>query len=350
MPSSRLVRGAGLAAALTLLPAAAAEAAPRVTTAQGATPAAIQPAVDAFRAELGAPNPNVAQSFPAGRREVNWDGVLAQFASPNAFLGSFFNVNSPRGIEFTTPGTSTQVSSNAPSGVPERFGNIDPSYTDEFTVFSAPRLFTPIGSTLTDVNFFIPGTRREATTNGFGVIFTDADREASSSVTFLDDQGATLATVAAPVSPDRGLSFVGVSFPDGERIGRVRIRSGQTPLGTGVVDGAATEVAVMDDFIYGEPKAGRVDLTDPDVVVAPGTTSATLAIRRGGDTSAPASVRVTTQDGTARAGLNYTPIDVRVEFAAGEAVKLVAVPGLRPGATPTAFTVRLTDPAAPRLA
>jgi hypothetical protein len=177
MPPARLLRGAGLAAALTLLPAAAADAAPRVTTASGATPAAIQPAVDAFRTELGTLNPNVAQSFPGGRREINWDGVPDQFSSPNAFPGGFFNANSPRGATFSTPGTGFQVSANVASGTPLHFGNIDPSYTAEFTVFSAPRLFAPLGSTVTDVHFFVPGTARQATTNAFGVVLTDADRE-----------------------------------------------------------------------------------------------------------------------------------------------------------------------------
>jgi hypothetical protein len=125
----------------------------------------------------------------------------------------------------------------------------------------------------------------------------------------------------------------------------VRIRSGQVALAAGVADGPATDVAVMDDFIYGEPLAGRVDLTDPEIVVAPGASAATLAIRRGGDTGGPASVRVTTQAGTAQAGVNFTPVDVRVDFAAGETVKAVTLGGLRAAATaPVAFTVRLSDP------
>jgi hypothetical protein len=38
------------------------------------------------------------------------------------------------------------------------FGNIDAIYTQTFATFSAQRLFTSIGSTFTDVNFFLPGT------------------------------------------------------------------------------------------------------------------------------------------------------------------------------------------------
>ena len=57
-------------------------AAPVVFEASGATPADIQAAVDDFRAFLGALNPNVAGSFPDGRREINWDGVPGRLLSP----------------------------------------------------------------------------------------------------------------------------------------------------------------------------------------------------------------------------------------------------------------------------
>jgi hypothetical protein len=43
-----------------------------VQQAAGTSAAAIQSAVDAYRADLGALNPNVAGSFGSGRREINW--------------------------------------------------------------------------------------------------------------------------------------------------------------------------------------------------------------------------------------------------------------------------------------
>ena len=62
----------------------------------GANPAAIQAAVDQFRADLGSLNPNNGQSFGSGRREINWDGVPNNLASPNPISGDFFNTTSPR--------------------------------------------------------------------------------------------------------------------------------------------------------------------------------------------------------------------------------------------------------------
>ena len=58
-----------LAALILSLPTIAV-AAPVVFEASGASPADIQATVDDFRDFLGALNPNVAGSFPDGRREI----------------------------------------------------------------------------------------------------------------------------------------------------------------------------------------------------------------------------------------------------------------------------------------
>ena len=89
---------AAVLAAAALAPAAAQAAEPIVFSASGAGPAAIQSTVDAFRASLGTLNPNNGQSFPSGRREINWDGVPDAFAEPNTLPADFFNTTSTRGL------------------------------------------------------------------------------------------------------------------------------------------------------------------------------------------------------------------------------------------------------------
>lgn len=229
-----------------------------VRLAAGPDAASIQGAVNLFRLDLGGGNvagPN--GSFGGLRREINWDGTPDAFSAPNNLPANFFNVNSPRGVVFATPGTGFQVSSNPASGVPLRFGNINPNYTNNFQVFSSPRLFTALGSNITDVLFFVPSTNIVAGTNGFGVVFTNVISPSDTSVQFVDQFGVVQSTNAAPVSGPGGLSFVGVSFNAGERITRVRITSGGAALGAGVNDisnGGTANLVVMDDLIYGEPQ------------------------------------------------------------------------------------------------
>ena len=101
---SRFAIAAMIALPITLAPITA-MAVPITFSASGNNQAAIQTSVDAFRTALGALNPNVAGSFGSGRREINWDGVPDARSAPNALPANFFNVNSPRGAVFSTPGT-----------------------------------------------------------------------------------------------------------------------------------------------------------------------------------------------------------------------------------------------------
>ncbi|MEO7728791.1 MAG: PEP-CTERM sorting domain-containing protein [Burkholderiales bacterium] len=227
-----------------------------VTTANGANAAAIQSSVDAYRLSLGALNANVAGSFGSGRREINWDGVPDALSAPNTLPANFFNVNSPRGVLFGTPGSGFEVSANAASGTPVEFGNINASYGSIFSTFSAQRLFTAIGSNVTDVTFFVPGSNTPALTSGFGAIFSDVDLPGTS-IQYFDVNGTSLGTFLGPVSgvANEGLSFLGARFTEGSVISRVRITSGNAALGAGINDGGGIDLVVLDDFIYGEPLA-----------------------------------------------------------------------------------------------
>src|SRR3954452_16404465 len=96
------VAAAGFTLVLNLTPTAAA---PVTFSGSGSSPAGIQAVVDAYRTDLGTLNPNVPGSFGSGRREINWDGVPDALAAPNLLPANFFNINSPRGVVFTTAGT-----------------------------------------------------------------------------------------------------------------------------------------------------------------------------------------------------------------------------------------------------
>src|SRR5213594_180297 len=178
--------------ALVLSSPTISSAAPVVFQASGATPADIQVAVDDFRAFLGPLNPNVAGSFPSGRREINWDGVPDAFSAPNNLPADFFNANSPRGAVFFTPGTGFQVSADNsnPTNTPVLFGNLHPAFPLMFSTFSPQRLFTALNSNVVETLFFVPGSHAGATVNGFGSVFTDVNTGESTKIEYFDAKGA----------------------------------------------------------------------------------------------------------------------------------------------------------------
>ena len=252
----------------------------------GPTPAHIQAAVDAFREDLG-PNNGIGGSFVSGRREINWDGVPNGASAPNELQADFFNVNSPRGVKFSSTAgpflgigntQPFQVSATAASGVPVRFGNINPTYTNEFKAFSEERLFTStVGdSNIIEITFFIPGTNIPATVNGFGAVFCDVDSP-TTFMQFYDQNGKILEDPNGPIIGfDKGLTFEGFSFPDGTRISKVVLVLGNAPLSSANTDGVnGVDVVAVDDFIYGEPRALERHAGDFD-----GDGSADLAVYR----------------------------------------------------------------------
>jgi hypothetical protein len=195
--------------------------------------------------------------FTNGFRNINWDAVSTDDSDPNLLPGNFFNINSPRGLFMTTPGAGFLLSAPEvnPTNTPVRYGSLDPSYPNQFVVFSEERLFIALGSTVTDNHFFLPSSPgTPASIFGFGVIFTDVDILGSTSLEFFDLNNQSLGKFNAPVR-DGGLTFLGVSFNAGEPVGLVRITSGNAALGRGILDGGGVDVVAMDDFMYSEPQA-----------------------------------------------------------------------------------------------
>ncbi len=259
---------------LTLIAPLAAAHAQVVFSSAGSDAAAITGTVNAFRTALGGGNvAGPGALFGGVRREINWDGVPDAASSPNAFAGNFFN---NRGVQLNTSGTGFQVSSNVATGVPVRFGNVDASYTNTFATFSAQRLFTPLGSNITDVVFSLAGTTTPGYTTSFGAIFTDVDLANTTSLEFFDLANASLGLYYAPnLAGSSTLSFLGVQFTGGQQIGRVRITTGNAALANGVVDGTGTDVVAMDDFIFAEPVAV---VPEPSTIILLSTGLGLLAV------------------------------------------------------------------------
>jgi PEP-CTERM motif len=244
------IKSAIVALCLSVIPQAA--AASLITfSGTGVDAATLAPTVDAFRTALGNPNnANNPGPLAGGRREINWDGGGAATTINAGALTAFLNI---RGALFATPGTGFI---QAPiDGFVTTFGQ--PGYAAEFDVFSPLRLFSPIGSNITDVFFFQPGTNGAlpATVSGFGAVFTDVDLANTTSIQFFGLNNVLLSPpIFAPATGGSGsLSFLGGVFNAGEQIFRVRIITGNAILG--VADGGANDVVPMDDFLFSEPQA-----------------------------------------------------------------------------------------------
>lgn len=218
----------------------------------GATPADITGTRDAFRTAIGGGTvAGTNGSFGGVRREINWDGVPNAKADPIGLPSDFFNVNSPRGAVFSTPGTGFLVSANAGQSTPDLFG-----FSGDLQAFSAQRLFTAVNSDITDVTFFVPGTNVAATTQAFGAIFTNVETPGLTKMAFFNSAGSLIYEHDALVSGHKGLSFLGAIATDGEQISRVRITSGlDTLTANGVLGQPSGHLVAMDDFVYREPAA-----------------------------------------------------------------------------------------------
>jgi hypothetical protein len=244
----------GLIATFALTACGGGSSAPQVVTAAGD----IASAVEQYRALLGENNGgDPGTKAPDGYREINWDTIPDELSAPNFYTPDFFNqpeAPRARGIVLNTPGEGLMVSANAdnPYGVLPRFGNINPQYADIFKTFSEEKLFSPVGgSNLVVITFFVPGTDIPATVRGFGAVYTDVDTT-HTAFEYFDKDGNSLGQFQTPIA-DNGLSFLGVVFPNAV-IARIEVKYGTGALGPD--DGAGeVDVAVMDNFIFGEPQA-----------------------------------------------------------------------------------------------
>ncbi len=217
----------------------------------------IQSAITQYRTLLGADNGGVPGTQGAtGFREISWDGVDDANSSPNFYPSDFFNAPTApraRGIVITTPGTGLQVSADSsnPTATAPNFGHINPTYTAIFPPFSNERLFSPVGSNIADIRFYVPGTDEKAVVRGFGAVYVDVDKEENASFEYFDINDKSLGVYATPVL-NEGHVFLGVLF-ENAIVHRVRVAYGNSALGPN--ESSTVDVSVMDNFIYGEPQA-----------------------------------------------------------------------------------------------
>jgi PEP-CTERM motif len=243
---------------------------PIVYSAAGADPASIQATVDTFRTALGVNNGNAPGPLATGFREINWDGGGS---TATALAGTpFAGFKDNRGALFTTPGTGFVQAT--PAGLGTTFNN-NPTYATLFQTFSSPRLFSPIGSNITDVHFFVPGpgTTTTGTTSAFGAVFANVRLVNTTSIELFNKIGGSLGTFSAPIA-SAGLSFLGVQFNAGEEVSRVRLITGNSALGPN--DGGSVNVVAMDNFIHGETRS----VPEPGTALTLGVGLLTLAAWR----------------------------------------------------------------------
>src|SRR4029079_4956090 len=229
---------------------------PLVFQAAGPEAASIQSAGEGFRAALGDNNLNNPGPIQKGRREINWDGGNPNLLDTTAPVNPFLVFLNNRGSQYKTPGlglSQAPASGGLQGGLAVLFGN--PNYAKIFRTFSPSRLFTPVGSNVTEASFAVPGTNgtAPATVRGFGAVFTDVDQlngvststKGSTHIEYFDRNGKLLFSSFVPASPgDGNLSFFGIKFDDA-RIASVRITAGNVAPGPN--DDQQNDIVMMDD-------------------------------------------------------------------------------------------------------
>ncbi len=258
--SNRRVHWATTLAAFVLLAGACGdddvdEVASEPTIVTGAGAADVAAAFGEYTALIGGgDNGGVPGSAADGFRSITWDALPDELAAPNLYVPDFFNQpNEPqaRGAEISTDGDGLMVSADGdnPTGTPTRFANLNPTYSDVFVPFSEERLFSPVGSNVAVLTFFVPGTDEPAVVRGFGAVYLDIDTD-HTAFEYFDIDGNSLGEYGAPVA-DGDVSFLGLLFNE-PVVHSVRITYGTSALGPN--DDPDADVAVMDDFIYSEPQ------------------------------------------------------------------------------------------------
>ena len=208
--------------------------------------------INEFRQLLG--NLNTSPGATSGRREINWEGVpdsMIGQALPNDFFNptqAGASVSLQRGLVYGSNVGEFEVSNS-------NFHNIDPAASEQFAAFSGVKTFANITSNLWPVNFQVAGQTTAAFTKGVGIVFSDVDLPASTSLEFFEGD-KSLGKFFVPPHTTTCFSFLGVYFTGNEHITKVEVKhdgilaDGQKDISAG----GEHDLVIFDDFIYSEPQ------------------------------------------------------------------------------------------------
>jgi len=169
---------------------------------------------DEFKGLLGGENNQNLPSQKDGFRQVNWDADVVPFDMP----GDFFATVVDRGLVVESKSEVFRVS-NPPDGEngsgDDLFDSINANAAKDFQTFSPKRLFSTLKENELEVEWTVPGTngRKDATVEGFGVIFVDVKLEDTTKMVFYAKSGCIITEQYVPAKSN-GLSFLGVISED----------------------------------------------------------------------------------------------------------------------------------------
>lgn len=207
--------------------------------------------LDAFRNQVGA-TVNTTTGVVGGRREINWDGVPQELLN-KTLPGDFFNptasdapVSRKRGLVYSATAGEFIASNNG-------FASVNAASADQFTAFSGSNSFANVSSSLWDAEFRVAGSSELATIKGFGLVFTDVDRENNAFIEFFHDQKSLGKFYAPAKNGKSNFSFLGVYFKN-ELITKVQIgHEASINSNIDINNGGSKDLVAFDDFIYSEP-------------------------------------------------------------------------------------------------
>lgn len=195
---------------------------------------------------------NITPGMTTGRREINWDGIPdamdgqklpADFFNP---VGGGAQPSLQRGIVYA--GLNDAMVSQT------HFSEINANASGSFSTFSGNKGFAVVNSNQWPVTFEVAGQHTAATIKGFGAVFSDVDKDNSTSIEFFDGS-TSLGKFFVPAHDNTStLSFLAVYFPD-KVVTSIQIsHEGKLIDGENdITQGGSRDLVVMDDFIYSEP-------------------------------------------------------------------------------------------------